>query len=445
MRDNGGRVMTWYSTVVIATLLAVLAGGFAWSQQRRPVPQLVTGTGGGPARGMADQVHSPAGRTGQVTYENLAAHTLADLRSLTEKDGTVLAGPHGPWRYVWPRDASFAAAAYCRVGDLKTGMAVLGALARISPEAGRWAARYRPDGSVPDKRSAQLDGSGWVPWAAGVCAASGAPYAALAKLWPMVRQSADHAVAELRGDGLPNPSPDYWERHTERRPTLGTAAALLAGLRGAATLAEHLGHLDRRTVQPPETAEPPRAGQIPDQDATGEADRNADGTSGRRSGTDEFASFEAAAGRWQVAATRLEKGVDRKLGPLGYARNTRGGADSIVTVLGPPFAPERPQVTAAIERTLGLLSLPNGGVTPGQDWRADGVAWTPSTALFGLSAAARGDRATAESVLRLLDQHRTQAGAVPEKITRSGKPAGEAPLAWTSALIVLTAAELQQR
>lgn len=425
MRDNGGRAMTWYSTVVIATLLAVLAGGFAWSQQRRPVPQLVTGTGG-PARGMADhpdQVRSSAGRTGQATYEGLAAHALADLRSLTGKDGTVLAGPHGPWRFVWPRDASFAAAAYCRAGDVGTGLTVLGALTRISPDAGRWAARYRPDGSVPDKRSAQLDGSGWVPWAAGVCTTSGASYAALAKLWPMVRQSADQATAELRRDGLPNPSPDYWERHREKRPTLGTAAALLAGLRGAATVAEHLGHLDRRhAAQPSDTPEPPE-----------------------RAGTDESAVYETAAGRWRAAVARLEKAVDRKLGPLGYPRNTRGGADSIVTVLGPPFAPERPQVTAAIERTLGLLSLPNGGVTPGQDWRADGVAWTPSTALFGLSAAARGDRTTAEAVLRLLDVHRTAAGAVPEKITRSGKPAGEAPLAWTSALIVLTAAELQQR
>jgi hypothetical protein len=31
---------------------------------------------------------------------------------------------------------------------------------------------------------------------------------------------------------------------------------------------------------------------------------------------------------------------------------------------------------------------------------------------------------------------------VPEKVTRAASPAGEAPLAWTSALVVLTEAAL---
>jgi hypothetical protein len=138
----------------------------------------------------------------------------------------------------------------------------------------------------------------------------------------------------------------------------------------------------------------------------------------------------------------LQGAVDKRFGRLGYPRDSRGGADSIVTTLGPPFSPARPQVGAAIRRSQQLLTLPNGGVTPGQDWRADGIAWTPSTALFGLSAAARGDRATAERVLRFLDDYRTPTGAVPEKVTRSRNPAGEAPLAWTSALVVLTDAAL---
>lgn len=83
----------------------------------------------------------------------------------------------------------------------------------------------------------------------------------------------------------------------------------------------------------------------------------------------------------------------------------------------------------AIERSHALLTIPNGGVTPGQDWRPDGVAWTPQTALFGLSAASRGDRLTAESVLAWLDTNRTRTGAIPEKVNRHGTPAGEAPSA----------------
>ena len=100
--------------------------------------------------------------------------------------------------------------------------------------------------------------------------------------------------------------------------------------------------------------------------------------------------------------------------------------------------------SAAIDRSRALLTLPNGGMTPGGDWRADGVAWTPSTALFGLSAAARGDSVTAESVLGWLANHRTAEGALPEKVLPSGRPAGPAPLAWTCALVILTADALDR-
>ncbi|HEY3006315.1 MAG TPA: glucoamylase [Kribbellaceae bacterium] len=380
MRDSGGRAMHWYSTVVLATLLAVLAGGFAWSQQRLPRPDLVTDTtfGGGRSLQEAEPERQP----------DLLSQAVADLRQLTLPNGAAIAGPHGPWRYVWPRDASFVAAAYCASGDIRAGLRVLGFLDRVRPSQGRWAARYRPDGSGPvaDRRGPQLDDSGWVPWAVGTCAGR-ASYDELAGLFGMVRQSADQAAAELGDNGLPAASPDYWER-PERRTTIGVAAPLLAGLRSATAVADRLGH----------TAE---------------------------------------ASRWRVAAVRLEAAIDRVFGPRGYPRTRRGGADSMVTVLGPPFAPARDRVSAAIERSRRLLTLPNGGVTPGQDWRADGVAWTPSTGLFGLSAAARGDRATARQVLDLLAAHRTATGALPEKIGRTGKPGGEAPLAWTCALVVL--------
>lgn len=134
------------------------------------------------------------------------------------------------------------------------------------------------------------------------------------------------------------------------------------------------------------------------------------------------------------AVSFVEPGVE----PIGID----GGADAIVTVLGPPFAPARDDVSKAIDDTLHALTQPNGGVTPGQQWRADGVAWTPQTALFALSAAARGDRSTAERLLEWLDTHRTPKGALPEKVNRDLAPAGEAPLAWTTALVVLTASAL---
>jgi hypothetical protein len=207
----------------------------------------------------------------------------------------------------------------------------------------------------------------------------------------MLRESGDQIVAELGQDGLPAVSPDYWER-PESSVTLGTVAPLLAGLRAGLAIAGQLGH------------------EVPS---------------------------------WQGALDRLSAATDRVFGP-DYPRTPGGGVDAIVTILGPPFGPPRADVADVIDHTLGVLTQPNGGVTPGEEWRADGVAWTPQTTLFALSSAARGDRATADSLLSWLDSHRTRTGAIPEKVNRDLQPAGEAPLGWTSALVILTATALDK-
>jgi GH15 family glucan-1,4-alpha-glucosidase len=421
MRDDSARRVRWFPYAVIALLLAFLAAGTASNLDRNPQPQLVAE--GIPGRSL------PAN---DVPYD-LVRHALADLDALTLADGATLAGWDGPWRFVWPRDASFVAAARCSVGQYAEAAKVLGFLNRIRPTAGRWGARYTaPEGVEPaDGREPQLDGSGWVLWATWFCSASagagsagagggdsavgrageaaggGAGGFELAEYWPMVKESGDQIVAELGDDDLPAASPDYWER-PESEVTLGTIAPLLTGLRSGIAIAGKLGK------------------------------------------SDEVAS-------WQDALDRLLKATDRAFGP-NYPRTPAeaisfvepgiepigidGGLDAIVTVLGPPFAPARDEVSRAIDRTRNALTQPNGGVTPGEQWRADGVAWTPQTALFALSAAARGDRSTAEGLLEWLDTHRTPTGALPEKVNRDLSPAGEAPLAWTTALVVLTASAL---
>jgi hypothetical protein len=381
---------------------------------------------------------------------------LADLDALTLPTGAALAGWNGPWRFVWPRDASFVAAARCSVGQYAEADRVLGFLNRVRPVSGRWPARYLADsGKVPqDGRAAQLDGSGWVLWATWFCAASrsdvGAALAGLRTYWPMLRESGDQIVAELGPDGLPAPSPDYWERD-ESQVTLGTIAPLLAGLRAGLAVAALLDRATEvshwqtaltrlstatdRVFGPDYPRTPARAvSTLGDVGASGgsNAQPGSDGTLAIGGNTPTTGGGGTATIRGNTPTT---KGGD---GTIGIG----GGADAIVTVLGPPFAPLRADVTAAIEHSREVLTQPNGGVTPGEDWRTDGVSWTPQTALFGLSAAARGDRTTAESVLNWLDANRTKAGALPEKVNRDNHPAGEAPLAWTSALVVLTAAAL---
>ncbi|MDX6241044.1 MAG: hypothetical protein QOG10_5868, partial [Kribbellaceae bacterium] len=243
MRDDSARRIGLYPVVVIVLLLAVLAAGTTSNLRRIPQPELV-------AEGIPGQ-QVPAASVAAIpaAFPDLVRHALADLDALTLPTGATLAGWNGPWRFVWPRDASFVAAARCSVGQYAEADGVLGFLNRVRPVSGRWAARYQADsGAVPqDGRAAQLDGSGWVLWATWFCAANrpdvGAALVGLRRYWPMLRESGDQIVAELGPDGLPAPSPDYWERD-ESQVTLGTIAPLLAGLRAGLAVA---ALLDRTT------------------------------------------------------------------------------------------------------------------------------------------------------------------------------------------------------
>ncbi|GAA0625252.1 glucoamylase [Kribbella sandramycini] len=400
MRDDSGRRGRWFPVVVIGVLSAVVVGGGANNLARYPQPGLVAEDV--PHRADVTYAAGPARGDGGPPAD-LAERALADLDALTLPSGATLAGWDGPWRYVWPRDASFVAAARCAVGQDAEAAKILDFLDRIHPSAGRWQARYAESGApVEDDREPQLDGSGWVPWATWFCKAG-------ARYWDMVRESADQITRELGADGLPDPSPDYWER-PEHEVTLGTVAPLLTGLRSAVHIATELGH-------------------------TAEAER------------------------WQAAVRTLSAATERRFAPE-YPRTPAraesflepglpparigAGSDAIVTVLGPPFAAEREEINRAISATQLALGQPNGGFTPGEEWRADGVSWTPQTALFALSAAARGDRPKAEELLGWLAQYRTRTGALPEKVNRDSMPAGEAPLGWTAALVVLADQALQK-
>jgi hypothetical protein len=324
-----------------------------------------------------------------------AGRALLDLRMLTLPNGASTASWYGAWNYMWPRDGAFTAAAFAVTGHGEDAQRVLYFLARAQDHGGLWAARYRPDGTaVADGRQVQLDSLGWVLWATWFLHQTAPQAANLDTLWPMVRRAADRAADSLRSDGLPPPSPDYWERSTSREQaphvaTLGVCAPLLAGLRAAAALASARGENDE-------------------------------------------------AQRWHRDAERLAQGIERRFGPYGYPRSPVAGGllDSSVTFLAPPFAPVSPAVEAAVTRTGDRLRLPGGGVVPGEGYGAE-VAWTPETGLFALAAAASGDLTAAKGWLDWLIEHRSTLGSFPEKVDADGDQAGVAPLGWTSALVVL--------
>jgi glucoamylase len=336
----------------------------------------------------------------------MVADALADIRTLTQEDGAVVAGWTEHWRYVWPRDSAFVVAALGCTGHARDGLALLRFLQSQQHVDGRFEARYRPDGSgPPDGRGIQLDGAGWTLWATARLAddlerAEGrqAALVAIGDLRALIDRSTAAALEATRTpSGLPPASPDYWEVR-EDHPTLGTSAPLAAGLAAAARLYTRLGDYSR--------AAPARD-----------------------------------------ASVRLYAAIAGSYGEHGYSRDPDGGArDTAVAFLLPPF---RDQVDGAVlaawQRAQRELRRPAGGLAPGAGWKADGVSWTPETAVFALTAAAVGDRERAEGWLDWLDAHRTDEGSLSEKVLHDGTPAGVAPLTWTAATVILAVDALDRR
>lgn len=331
-----------------------------------------------------------------------AARALLDMRLLAQPNGAIAAAWWSIWQYSWPRDGSFVAAALSYTGHHDEAYELLRFMADVQREDGTWEARYHLDGEpVLDGRRWQLDANGWVPWATWVWFTTAEPrdrkVTRMRPLWPAIQASADYVVASLGENGLPPVSPDYWENAVDA-PTIGTAAPVLAGLRAAAELAGRTGH-------------------------------------------------RHDADRYAATAVRLQEGIDTAFAPLGYPRTPTpdSGADSAVVFMAPPFAPETPQVRSAIEHAADVLTLPNGGILPGEDWRGDPFdAWTPETGFFALAAAASGHVDDADHWLGWLLDHRTSLGAFPEKVRSDGQPLSVAPLAWTNSIVVMTLVALEE-
>jgi hypothetical protein len=334
---------------------------------------------------------------------DMVAVALLDLHVLSRPYGVPVAGWSSPWRYVWPRDSALVAAAFARTGHMGDAERILDFLQQVQPESGLFQARYLPDRSgVPDDRGVELDGVGWALWATAQVAAELAAderSAFMGRHRLLVDRSTKAALNSIdRRSALPAPSADYWEVK-EHRLTLATAAMVCAGLESSADLYRILG--------------------------------------------DDHQAGVATAG-----AARMRTAITTNFGRAGYPRHLGGRSDS--TDLGVDFL--LPPTTSGVDHTVLraweqaplLMARPGGGLAPGGSWRRDGVSWTNVTASRAMTAAFIGHRDEAMARLHWLDQHRTAAGSLPEKVLPNGQPASVSPLAWTAAAVVITADQMSR-
>lgn len=344
-----------------------------------------------PTAGAASAASGSAGREGRDSREPLPQGAEVFPQ------GAVVAAPVSIWRYVWPRDAAFAAAALSAVNLADEALGVLGNLASWQRADGGFEARYTSSGRVPDHRPAQADGAGWFLWAAGRLLADGVSAADLRDRLgaPLARAASRLLGITDTPSHLPAASPDYWEV-AETVLTLGTAAPVLLGLEAATALA--------------------------------------------RAGIDLGGPAQALADR--VAAVR--SAMERNFAPAWGRHLRRDDVDATIALVLPPFTQPLTGARAVRQTATERMRRPAGGLAPGAGWRDDGVSWTPETALIAWSALSLGMEEEGTRLLAWLEAHRTAAGALPEKVLADGAPAGPAPLAWTCALILLATASLAE-
>jgi GH15 family glucan-1,4-alpha-glucosidase len=332
-------------------------------------------------------------------WASMSHRALMDLRRLMTPDGAPPAGAGAGWGFFWPRDGAFVAVALDRTGHPEEARRIIDFTARLPFDARRgFDARYQLGGGRVTQlaRGPQSDGCGWVLWALGMIRAAGRT--ALPASAAGLRDNCVANLMALTRDGgrMPPPSPDYWEVPVGST-SLGTVAPMLAGLRAAS------------------------------------ADYAAEGR-------------DVAARASSRAADRLGAQVTMAFAPTYQRFGDSGGMDAGVAILMPPFSAEAsPAVVARWEAYQRDARRSSGGLAPGAQWKQDGTSWTPETALVAYTAAVSGRGGVAERWLDWLDQHRAAWGSLPEKVTRSGRTGGPAPLLWTVSLVLLTLSELQAR
>lgn len=323
-----------------------------------------------------------------------AERALLSMRALLRPNGAFAAAWYPFWDFSWPRDSSFAAAAFAHTGHDEEAYRILGHNARTQRADGTWEARTRLDASgPPDARPWQLDANGWVPWAAWQwyrTAPEAGRTARLEALYPMLRKAADYAAGSLDAEGCRPP-----------RPTTGNCPP------------------PRPTSAPPPrcwpaSTPPPTSPATSGAPPTPRGGRTPRGGSPRASRPGSHRSATSAPSTACTAATARPPSWR----PLQH-RSRR-----------PARGPRRHLRGAAAAQR---------GLVPGDDpeTRWGDITWTACTSFFALAWSGLGEEQKAGEVVDWVLSRRNVLGELPETVTADGRPKAVVPLGWTDAIVLM--------
>ena len=163
-------------------------------------------------------------------------------------DGAMSCGTRPFWGFAWPRDCSMQAAAFAAAGFHDEARSVVKWHIDNTPPSGVHEARYCTDRSpmLLDNRPRQGDNPGFLCWAASFVCRRDWNREWAEQIRDNLFLMAGHLVqARDQETLLPLPEADY--RETQIAESAGIALTAIAGLKGAAFIAERLG--DRANAQ----------------------------------------------------------------------------------------------------------------------------------------------------------------------------------------------------
>ena len=312
------------------------------------------------------------------------------------------------YRLIWPRDGSKTAVDMLEAGFVPEAKQFFELLETLQKPDGSFAVNYNPDGRSAffdfGKDGNENDQPGMLPWGvARVLDATGDTAWAAAR-WPAIARAANHLVAISDGGFLAK-SRDLWELETGSSWTYAMGSAI-AGLEATAKIAAAIGKDGSRFTAHAELMR----GALDRSFVTPDGVFARGNKNGKTDNRLEIANLALASGGFAILPDS-----DPRIAKLG---------DLVASRLGTPGG--------AVRRYEG-------------DKYYGGQPWPVASAWLSLHRLARGDRAAAEQLFRVMtdEAHATDTLMLGEQFDESAHAwLSAVPLVWSEAAYIRTARAL---